>query len=338
MADKEQAPKKPRADYKHMCEITPQIKPKSEQNRERFIRQILEMQDVNAQDAGTVSYTSPIFVLATMPHAEPKDADGKKVSVFSRTNGNYNLTIEGASNIGVPYGAFPRLILVWLISEAVKTQNKEVFLGNSLSAFMRELGIQPSSGGNGSVKRIRDQLTRLFSCRITCIGYKVGAKHRNENVVSFYQVAPIQKALLWWQPKEKIPEQPGLFNSSVVLSEEFFKEIIETPVPLDMRALKALKSSSMALDIYSWLTYSMYSLRSDVTVTWEKLYAQFGADYARLADFKVKFKKQLADVLLVYNKVNIMPVKDGIELRPSPTHVRIAGKREQQKLPTRERE
>jgi hypothetical protein len=214
---------KKRADYRYMCEITPQIKPKSEKNREKFIQQILEIQMVNAQDAGAIGYTSPIFVLATMPHAEPKDPSGKKISEFSRINGDYHLTIEGASNIGVPYGTLPRLILVWLISEAVKTKKKEIFLGNSLSAFMRELGIQPSSGYNGSIKRIRDQLTRLFSCRITCTGYKAGTKHRNEDVVSFYQIAPVHKAILWWHPKEKKTEQASLFNSSIVLSEEFFQ-------------------------------------------------------------------------------------------------------------------
>ena len=316
---------KPYADYKHMVKTTPQIKAKSRKNEEKLVQQIVGIREENAQDAGTIGYTSPLFILATMPHAEPKGSDGKKVSDFTRINGDYRLTLQGDPDIGVPYGVMPRLILVWLISEAVRTKSKEISLGNSLSAFMRGLEIEPRTGRNGNVKKIRDQLSRLFSCRITCKGYKAGEKHKNENLGDFYQISPVHKAFLWWNPKNIM--DAGLFESSVVLSEEFFQEIIKTPVPLDMRALKALKGSSMALDIYSWLTYSMYSLNQQTLASWAKLYTQFGADYRRIEDFKVNFKKHLADVLLVYDAVKIMPQKEGLTLLPSPTHVSKALKK-----------
>ena len=322
---------KPYADYKHMLETTPQIKPKAPKNQEKLVHQILEIREANAQDVGTVGYTSPIFILATMPHAEPQDEHGKKLAVFTRTNGDYRLTIQGDPDIGVPYGSLPRLILVWLISEAVRTQNKEVFLGNSLSAFMRELGIEPVTGRNSTVKNMRNQLARLISCRITCKGYRPGEKHHTDHLSDYEQITPIRKAFLWWHPKKDL--EPSLFNSSVVLSEDFFQEIIKRPVPLDMRALRALKGSPMALDIYSWLTYSMYSLRQEAEVPWKKLHIQFGADYKRLVDFKVNFKKHLADVLLVYNEVKVMPEKGGIVLLPSHPHVRIVSKRPTKKLP-----
>ena len=274
-------------------------------------------------------------MLATIPHSEPKNSDGQKLANFTRVNGDYRLILQGDPNLGIPYGVLPRLILVWLISEAVRTQNKEIFLGHSLSEFMREIGIEPISGRKGNLKLIRDQMARLFGCRVTCSGYKTGKNHSNENLVSFYQVAPVYKALLWWHPKTNLLEQPNLFNSSVILSEDFFQESIATPVPLDMRALKALKSSSMALDIYSWLTYSMFSLQSEITVSWEKLYQQFGADYKRLVDFRLKFKKQLVDVLLVYNKAKVVPNEEGLKLFPSPTHVKFTLKHETKILSTK---
>ena len=61
--------------------------------------------------------------------------------------------------------------------------------------------------------------------------------------------------MLWWTPRQ--PDQGTLWESTVVLSERFFSEITENPVLIDLRALRALKRSPMALDVYLWLTYRM---------------------------------------------------------------------------------
>ena len=53
---------------------------------------------------------------------------------------------------------------------------------------------------------------------------------------------------LWWHPQNT--NQSGLWESTLTLSEEFFEEIIKSPVPIDIRALKALKRSPLALDLY----------------------------------------------------------------------------------------
>jgi hypothetical protein len=55
---------------------------------------------------------------------------------------------------------------------------------------------------------------------------------------------------LWWTP-QKLP-QTGLGQSSVTLSQRFFEQLIEAPVPLDLRAIKALKRSPLSLDLYAW--------------------------------------------------------------------------------------
>ena len=40
-------------------------------------------------------------------------------------------------NNKLPYGNFPRLILAWVCSEAVKTQSRVLILGASLADFMK---------------------------------------------------------------------------------------------------------------------------------------------------------------------------------------------------------
>ena len=92
-------------------------------------------------------------------------------------------------------------------------------------------------------------------------------------------------------------------------------------MPIDLRALKALKGSPLALDIYAWLTYRMNYLREPCLIPWEALQTQFGADYGRLRDFKRKFFRHLGDVLQVYPAVRFCEQSGGLLLRPSPTHL-----------------
>ena len=62
----------------------------------------------------------------------------------------------------------------------------------------------------------------------------------------------------WWDPKR--PDERMLWDSKIRLGEEFFQEIIHHPVPLNMNILKALKRSSLGLDLYLWLTYRTFLL------------------------------------------------------------------------------
>ena len=91
-----------------------------------------------------------------------------------------------------------------------------------------------------------------------------------------------------------------------------------------MRALKALKRSPMALDIYCWLTYRMSYLKRPTQIPWGALQAQFGADYADTPQgrqgFKRGFFRALRSVLTVY-PAKVEEGTQGLKLHPSKTHV-----------------
>lgn len=67
-------------------------------------------------------------------------------------------------SVGVPYGSCARLILLYLQSEAIRTNSREIELGKSLHAWLRRLGIPI---GGKSMKDVRDQAERLSRCRMT---------------------------------------------------------------------------------------------------------------------------------------------------------------------------
>ena len=75
-----------------------------------------------------------------------------------------------------------------------------------------------------------------------------------------------------------------LWDSKIQLSEPFFNVIITHPVPIDMNTLKALKRSTLGLDLYLWLTYRTFALRAPLRLTWQQLYRQFWAHSAKASD------------------------------------------------------
>jgi hypothetical protein len=111
-----------------------------------------------------------------------------------------------------------------------------------------------------------------------------------------------------------------LFESSVILSEEFYREILAHPVPLDTRILKALRSSPLAIDLYTWLTYRVSYLKKETVIPWERLQEQFGSDYAEVKKFKFNLIKNLKKVLVLY-PVRVISEEKGLVLKPSPPSV-----------------
>jgi hypothetical protein len=286
------------------------VDPKDLQRVSRLVDRALEIEWEHAEHAGAMAYFARILVLATMPHSRPK------TSQFQRTNGKFTMTMVAMNDaVGLPYGSIPRLVLAWLSTEAVQTRSRRVELGRSLSEFMRQLGMVPTGGQRGDITRLRNQMNRLFAAAISCsyADEDDGYDGRRSFLIA-------DKIDLWWNPRR--PDDQTLWESTVLLGEQFYQELIDHPVPLDMRALKALKQSPLALDIYAWLTYRMHALREPVVIPWAALEAQFGAAYGATRDFRVKFLRRLKDVLVVYPRARITEVPgQGLQLAPSLTSI-----------------
>jgi hypothetical protein len=283
------------------------VKPNEIQRVNRLVDRAFEIEWEAAEHAGAVAYFARILVLATMPHSRPR------TSTFQRKNGKFTLTMMAPPETGLPYGSVPRLVLAWLSTEAVRTRCRRIDLGQSLSEFMRDIDLSPTGGQRGDITRLRNQMNRLFATAISCSYSDTGYDDR----LNF----PIAEQIkLWWDPRR--PDDRTLWESTIILGERFYQEMIDHPVPVDMRALKDLKQSPLALDIYVWLTYRMHSLRKPVVIPWKGLEAQFGASYGHTWQFRYKFLRSLKAVLVVYPQARIAELPgQGIELSPSPPSV-----------------
>ncbi|MBV8524986.1 MAG: hypothetical protein JOY71_23180 [Acetobacteraceae bacterium] len=265
-------------------------------------------------DPADIAFMARQLIQATLPHSDPG-----KVEIWERRNGNLTLRIRPGWDhdrnraLGYPYGTIPRLLLFWITTEALRTKSRRLYLGNSLAAFMRELGLDPTRGGRCSdATRLRDQMMRLFRAIISFDRIEDERHHWLD-----MQIAPEGCTSLWWD--FHYPTQNDLFSSWIDLNERFYAAIIAAPVPVDMRALRALKRSPLALDLYAFVSYKAFVATQTGKVqfiTWEQLMGQLGQDYSDVRDFRRKTKAALHKIKAVYPGLILGDRKGGIEIQP----------------------
>lgn len=266
-------------------------------------------------DAAETAYMARQLVQCTLPHSDPGD-----LPAWGRSNGSFSLGLRPGwdfakgRSMGIPYGTIPRLLLFWVTTEAVRTKNRRLELGDTLSGFMRELGLDPRQGGKKSdAHRLREQMVRLFSASISF--QKNSPSGSSGTAWLTMPVAP--KAELWWSPRQ--PDQAALWGSWVELGEEFFTAITASPVPLDTRALRALKRSPLALDLYSLLTYRAFVANRKSAaqyLSWVDLERQLGTDYADTKDFRRKANAALQKIQTVLPGLRIARQIGGFVVLP----------------------
>lgn len=260
-------------------------------------------------ESGEVCFMPRELILTTLPHREVVGSE------YTRVNGNHTLSILSPSEIGLPWGSYPRLIISWLTTEAKKTDNREINLGKSFNQFMQRAHLGSATGGkNGSLKRIRDQAQRLFSSTVSFHSHsKTKSSERG------YRFA--DNHTIWWQEKAPAPEANK--DMVVFLSEAFFNEAVKNAVPLDLLAIQTLKQSPLALDIYCWLTHRYFRMKKPTQIPWSSITKQFGANYAEPRHLLRDFKAQLRRVSFLYPNAKFEITCKYLVLYPSKTHVPV---------------
>ena len=218
---------------------------------------------VSASEADVdLGFMARTMALCSLPRTNP----GNRLQ-YKRVNGPYTLIMTATGDHKLPYGNLPRLLMAWLSTEAVRTQSREISLGDSLAEFMRTLGIY-NSGGQPQT-RLRNQMDRLFNASVRLI-------YEDEHGKQFIASHIADRGEFWWD--ERKPDEYSLWDSKIELGEKLFNEIIQHPVPLDMNILAALKRSALGLDFYLWLVYRTFALRAPLRLSWPTLYRQFGGN------------------------------------------------------------
>ena len=284
------------------------------QGRHHYTRmkQVTELARIGDSDAQEMGFMARLLTLCSLPRTDPGDR-----MQYKRQNGPYKLIMIAGGDNKLPYGNLPRLLLAWVCTEAVRTREKRLVLGQSLARFMQVLGINSDSGGSrGDRTRLKNQIDRLFNCHIDMIYESMEGKASAGG-----RLAP--KTMLWWDYRQ--PDQDTLWTSWIELGGELFEEIVNHPMPIDMGILKTLRRSSLGLDLYMWLSYKTFALyrqrKKPERLAWDQLYRQFGANPSQADDkntvqnFRKDVLREIAKLKLCWPELDVTSTTGALEVR-----------------------
>ena len=251
---------------------------------------------VSASEADPdLGFMARLLALCSLPRTNP----GTRKE-YKRVNGPFTLYMTAIGDNKLPFGNFPRLLMAWVSTEAVRTQSRVLILGPSLAKFMKTLGVYSSGGGREQIK-LRNQMKRLFNAHIQLL-------YEDQHGEATVNAVIARRTEFWWN--ERKPDQPSLWDSKIELSEDFFNEIINHPVPLDMNTLTALKRCSLGLDLYLWLVYRTFPLRAPLRLSWQQVYRQFGpnpnsaATHDAVQNFRRRILREMKKIKLAWPGLN----------------------------------
>lgn len=290
-------------------------------------------QMLESPEPGERAYNHAVFCQASLPYRVKKDQ-----RVWERDVGGTTLHLQAGyapvrvggrmEPVALPCGPRARLVFIHVMTEAVMNQSPVVQLDDSLTAFVKSLGVDPN-GRN--IRAMRDQLQRLASTTFRIVLRRPGSTEvvQGHLVDRFEVFAPAE------------PGQRVLWPSYVQLSDSFYQSLVQHAVPLDPRALGALKHSATALDTYQWLAQRLWRVRGQTKpISWKALHAQLGGNSKRWATWKQQWlgKKPgmagaLPQVLQVYPAAReaIEVTEEGLILRNAEPPIPRFGRAQQKR-------
>lgn len=212
-----------------------------------------------------------------------------------------SISFDGAEILcDLPYGALARLALARINTHVVRTGSREVPIASSAASWLRSLGKSESKGHSD---RARKMLGDLAACHLV-LGR--GNRTTKESIV---------RSVQGWALGPDGRQWP----TSIEVTRDYFEDLKNHAVPLDFRALKVLSGSSLALDIYTWLSYRLHRVTTPTRISWAAIEAQFAAADEGVGEWRGSwrraFRRQLNSVLAVYAGQAVTTDSFGVVIR-----------------------
>ena len=234
--------------------------------------------------------------------------------VYERRNGLFRLQITGHPDFGLPFGQ-DRLVPIFLATLAVRQQSQTIRF-RSAAQMLEIFGM---AKGGKEYRRLVAAFERIFGATIF---FGTESSRKQARVIQRSRFNFLSEAQIWYN---RDPAKEGLtagFENVIVLSDEFYKEVIAHPIPADIEAVKAFGSAPAVLDLFMWLTYRCFTAKSEERIP---LFGDFGltaqlgtVEYTRLRRFRAMLEPWLGQVRTVWPECPAQICADGQYLRLSP--------------------
>jgi hypothetical protein len=155
---------------------------------------------------------------------------------------------------------------IFLATLAVRQQSRTVTFTSAVD-MLETFGMQQ---GGSQYRRLVAAFQRIFGATIF---FGTNTQSVRANIFHHARFNFMSEAQIWCSRLPTDEPPPARVENVIVLSHEFYKEIIDHPIPTDLEAAKALASAPAALDLYTWLTYRCFSAKGEERVP---LFGEFG--------------------------------------------------------------
>ncbi|KQT82714.1 replication protein RepA [Methylobacterium sp. Leaf466] len=280
-----------------------------DQRRRDAVREVIENEPTAPEN---LQHIHSVLALCGLPYRDPGSA-----REFFRDYGRNSLSLlagrlKNPANgemepQGLPYGPKARLVLLHLCTEAVRQRSPTIAVADSLSGFMKEMGFAVTGGERGTIRQFKEQLNRLAACTMQIGLWDGGDTARTLNVPPFRQLA-------LWLPQGG---EGHVWSKTVQFHQDFYDNLIQHALPVDIRAARAFSGSARKLDLLFWVGYRLRALQRPLRLTWTNLHGQFGADNASIRSFRQAFKADFAHLCEVFPKLPITLDDTGMLLKPA---------------------
>jgi hypothetical protein len=237
-------------------------------------------------------FSSRPFVLCGLPF-RPLPAGQL---VYERRNGKFVLEIIGHPHYGVPFGE-DRIVPIFLATLAVQ-QKSQTIRFRTASEMLGTFGM---SKGGKEYRRLIAAFERIFGATMFFGTDTVTARAK---VVHRARFSFFSEAQIWYNRRsdDRLPSSRS--ENVIVLSREFYEEVLAHPIPADLDVVKVLAPTPAILDLFIWLSYRCFTAKGEERIP---IFGDFGLvrqigalDYARPRKFREKLKDWLQTIRLFW--------------------------------------
>lgn len=274
-----------------------------QQSQEDYLRQLKAEIVSRKPEPAEIGFIPRWMSQVSLPLRNQKNA-----IEFVRKNGSVKMVVLSPSFIGLPYGNIPRLLLLYLVTSAIRTKKQDILLGSSVSEFLSRLGIGYTGGSTGSFTRYKQQAIRLFSSSFSVFWDSHFELFSGTNKVKSIDISNFKSLPLadsYQLFRSVVPGEARSYGLglTVHISDYFWNDLKQhKPIPVDLRIVAGLKHSAFALDIYFWLVYRFYNHSADgIFISSQNLQNQFGTAGSDIHSFMRHFASQLQMISIFMN-------------------------------------
>jgi hypothetical protein len=253
-----------------------------------------------------LAFSSRPFVMCGLPVRKPPEGQ----LLFERRNGSFLLQIAGHPEFGLPYGQ-DRLVLIFLATLAVRHKNQTVRF-RSGAEMLDTFGMNK---GGKEYRRLVQAFERIFGSTIFFGTDQIRGK---ANVIQRSRFNFLREARIWYNRDAYQSVLSEDFENVIVLSDEFYREIVSHPIPTDLEAVKVLAGAPAVLDLFMWLSYRCHTAKGEERIPIFGPYGltkQLGSiEYSRPRRFRVKLEEWLNTIRTLWPDCPAMLSGSGLDL------------------------